>query len=167
MTDLSALDVAIMRCFHENARSPLVQVARKLGQPESTIRHRLARLMREGFIEFAAVADPLKLGYPIWVNIGLHVDLAQIDDVTRALDPLPEVYFIGVVSGGFELFISAVFRSNDELLRFLTKTLAAIPGIKGATTYHYLAVTKRRIGLLPPAMPDSNAPDTDSGASEL
>jgi Lrp/AsnC family transcriptional regulator for asnA, asnC and gidA len=158
MVKLSTLDVAIMRCFHEEARSPLLRVARKLGQPESTIRHRLARLMREGFIEFAAVADPLKFGYPIWVNIGLHVDLAKINEATRALDPFPEVYFIGIVSGGFELFISAVFRSNAELLRFLTETLAGIPGIKGSTTYHYLAVTKRRIGLLPPPMDDEGSP---------
>jgi DNA-binding Lrp family transcriptional regulator len=50
VTKLSALDIEIIRCFHEDARAPLVQVARTLEQPESTIRHRLARLVREGFI---------------------------------------------------------------------------------------------------------------------
>jgi Lrp/AsnC family transcriptional regulator for asnA, asnC and gidA len=157
VTKLSPLDIDIIRCFHEDARAPLVQVARALEQPESTIRHRLARLVREGFIEFVAVSDPLKLGYPLWVNIGLHVELARIRDVAAALDPFPEVYFVGITSGAHEVFISAVFRSNEELFEFITDKLAAIPGILGSTTYHFLAVTKRRIGMLPPAMEAAEA----------
>ncbi len=154
---LSSLDLAILRCLQEDARQPLVQIARALDQPESTIRHRLARLVREELVSFVAVSDPLKLGYPLWVHIGLTVELSRVHAVAEALEPCPEVYFVAITSGGFQMMLSAAFRSNSELVRFLTETLAAIPGITGCTTYHYLAVTKRRIGILPPAPEDVSA----------
>ena len=55
---LAPIDVRIIRALHENARSSMSKIASRLAMPESTVRHRLNRLVRLGIIEFAAIVNP-------------------------------------------------------------------------------------------------------------
>jgi DNA-binding Lrp family transcriptional regulator len=45
---ITPVDVGIIRCLHRDARKSLVKIAKELGMPESTVRHRLNRLIRHG-----------------------------------------------------------------------------------------------------------------------
>ena len=48
---LGALDLDIIRCLQDDARSSVVRIAGRLRVPESTVRHRLNRLVREGVMK--------------------------------------------------------------------------------------------------------------------
>jgi Lrp/AsnC family transcriptional regulator, regulator for asnA, asnC and gidA len=152
---LTEADVAIIECLSRDARMSVSRIAQKLKIPESTVRHRMRRLVNEGILQFAAVTDPLKLGYPVWVWIGLNVEMRRIRDVANRLTKFPEVYFVGITTGGYDIILSAIFRSTEDLLAFLMENLAAIPGITRTSTYQYLAFTKRQMNL--PPMPGSGA----------
>src|SRR5687768_15369782 len=99
-TELTAADVGIIRCLQEDARRSAVSIAARLRMPESTVRHRLSRLVKSGVIQFAAVTDPLKLGYQIWTIVEIQAELPKVRAVAQRLAALPEVYFVGITSGG-------------------------------------------------------------------
>jgi Lrp/AsnC family transcriptional regulator for asnA, asnC and gidA len=124
-------------------------IADELKIPASTVRHRLNRLVDNEILQFAAVTDPLKLGYPVWVLIGLHVELERVRNIADRLAVFSEVYFVGIATGGYEIILSAIFRSTDELADFLINRMPTIPGIIKASTYQYLAFTKRQMNLPP------------------
>jgi len=60
-------------------------IAGELRIPESTVRHRLNRLVRGGIVEFAALTNPLKLGYQIWAIIEVQAELRKIRPVAQQL----------------------------------------------------------------------------------
>jgi Lrp/AsnC family transcriptional regulator for asnA, asnC and gidA len=161
---LTATDIAIVECLSRDARMAVSSIADALKLPASTVRHRLNRLVRNEILQFAAVTDPLKLGYPVWVLIGLHVELERVRNVADRLAVFDEVYFIGIATGGYEIILSAIFRSTDELANFLINRLPKIPGIIKASTYQYLAFTKRQMNL-PPLPPQAAAEVPSRGSA--
>lgn len=140
---LSVLDIGIIRCLHADARRSVASIAHELRIPESTVRHRLNRLVRRGVIEFAALTNPLQLGYQIWAIIEVQAELRKIRPVAQRLAAAPEVYFVGITTGGYDVLAGAVFRSNDALLDFITRRLSGIPGIVRTFTSSVLQVVKR------------------------
>jgi Lrp/AsnC family transcriptional regulator for asnA, asnC and gidA len=143
LVQLAPIDVRIIRALHENARSPMSKIAAQLGLPESTVRHRLNRLVERGMIEFAAMVNPLQLGYQIWAQIHIEVELSRIRSVAQLLARAPEVYFVGIATGGYDVLVGAVFKSNKELLDFITGPMSKVPGILRTSTSSILEVVKR------------------------
>jgi Lrp/AsnC family transcriptional regulator for asnA, asnC and gidA len=140
---LAPIDVRIIRALHANARSSMSKIASRLGMPESTVRHRLNRLVRLGVIEFAAIVNPLQLGYQIWAQFHVEVELARMRSVAQRLARARQVYFVGIATGGYDVLVGAVFRTNKELLDFITGPMAKVPGIVGISTSSILEVVKR------------------------
>ena len=152
---ITPTDVGIIGCLYRDARKSFVKIAEELRVPESTVRHRLNRLVRHGVVEFAAVTNPLRLGYQVWAIIEIQGEASRIPAVAQQLAKAPEVYFVGITTGRCDIFASAVFRSNDELLNFLTTRLAKIRGITRTSTSTVLEVVKRALAL---SVPESAAP---------
>jgi len=147
---ITPVDVGIIGSLHRDARKSFVKIAQELSVPESTVRHRLNRLVRHGVLEFAAVANPLRMGYQIWAIIEIQGQPSRIPAVARQLAKAPEVFFVGITAGRCDIFASAVFRSNSELLDFLTTRLSKIPGITRTSTSTVLEVVKRSLALSVP-----------------
>jgi len=152
-TVLGALDVDIIRCLQDDARSSFVGIAGRLGVPESTVRHRLNRLMRDGVVEFATLTNPLHMGYQVWVLIDIQTELRRTRAVAERIAAAPEVYWVGITTGSHDLHVGAVFRSNEELLDFVTGRLAKIPGIVRTSTSSILELIKRSYTIRLPERP--------------
>jgi Lrp/AsnC family transcriptional regulator for asnA, asnC and gidA len=173
---LGPIDIRIIQCLHESARSPGSRIAMKLGLPESTVRHRLNRLVRLGIIEFAAVVNPLQLGYQIWAQFHLEVQLPKIRSVAQQLAREPQVYFVGITAGGYDVLVGAVFASNAEILSFMAGPMARVPGILKVSTSSILEVVKRVMTFQPPTeasragsgrrTPAATLPSGNAGAEE-
>jgi Lrp/AsnC family transcriptional regulator for asnA, asnC and gidA len=142
---LAPADIRIIQCLTKDARSSIAKIAEELKIPESTLRHRVNRLVRSGVIEFAVMTNPLHLGYGNWAIIEVQAELKKIRAVARRLAEVPEVYFVGITTGGYDLLVGAVFRSNEELLNFVTGRLASIPGIIRTSTSSVLELVKRNM----------------------
>jgi Lrp/AsnC family transcriptional regulator for asnA, asnC and gidA len=148
---LAPVDIGIIRCLHEDARRSVASIAEELGLPESTVRHRLNRLVKQGVVEFTALTNPLQLGYQIWAIVEIQAELKQIRPVAKRLAAAPEVYFVGITTGGYDVLAGAVFRSNADLLDFITGRLSRIPGITRSSTSSVLEVVKRTMTFPLPA----------------
>lgn len=147
---LTKLDRDIIAYLATDARMPALRIAETLDVPESTVRGRLSRLIDSGVIEFVAQTDPSKIGFQTWVMIGLKISLPKISTILKKLEVLPEIYFIAVTTGGFDIQINALFADNEALYGFVKDKLGPIDGIKETTTFHYISVPKRRFAIVPP-----------------
>jgi Lrp/AsnC family transcriptional regulator for asnA, asnC and gidA len=63
--------------------------------------------------------------------------------VAEALAELPEVDYVVVTTGRFDILIETVSEDNEDLLRFLTDRLQAIEGVRDSETFTYLRLVKQ------------------------
>lgn len=141
---LDQIDLKIIAALREDAQKTNVQLAEEIGVSEGTIRNRLRTLIDSKFIKIIATpADPKKLGFYVDTYIMIDVDMTIITEVARKLADLPQITYVGIVSGSYDILAHGLFHSTDELLEFMTDEIASIPGIKNTETSHVLKVVKR------------------------
>ena len=159
MSHIDELDAKIITILRPDGRRSNVEIARRLGVAEGTVRKRIDRLVREQIIQIGAWADPLKVGYPNYINMEMHVRLRDIEAIADQLATLPEIFFLGFCTGRSDIFAGGCFRSNDHFHEFMTKHLARIPGIQGISTSSITKIVKREHSF--PAIPVSVGRGTD------
>jgi Lrp/AsnC family transcriptional regulator for asnA, asnC and gidA len=140
---LDDLDAQIITLLQDDGRRPTVEMARHLAVAEGTVRKRIERLIREKVIQIGAWADPLKIGYQNYAVLMMHVDLRDLERAAEQLSKMPEIFFLGTCTGGFDIFVSACFRSLEHMHEFMTKRLSRVPGIQRVSTSHVTRVMKR------------------------
>lgn len=140
---LDELDHRIVGALRMNGRKGNSELARELGVTETTIRRRLQRLMEQDYVRVVAVTNPRRIGYEYDVVVALDVDIYHLEDVAKRLAEQPEVRFVGCVTGNYNIHFVALFRSGEEFHEFLSKKLAALPGIRKVETAHVVKVHKR------------------------
>ncbi len=155
---MHSLDFRIIELLQENGRRSNTEIARALRVSEATVRKRINDLINDRTIQVVAYADPLKIGLPLWVDIEIQAELGRVDEIAAKLAALPEVHFVGVVTGAFDVAAGASFRSNEHLHEFLSKKLGSIRGIRRTVTSIFLKVVKRSFKYVVPT--DGQAPDS-------
>ena len=153
-SNLDSVDRQIVCLLQRDGRTSNVEIARRIGVSEATVRKRLDRLVSESVIRIAALPDPARVGLDIVTFIILDVDLSYLDRIAGQLGRCPQVRAIYYTTGEHDLVVEAWFHSSQELLSFLTQELAAIPGIRQVATSHMLRKLKDPADwLLPPDKP--------------
>jgi len=149
---LDHTDVEIIRMLQADARRPNTDIARRLGVAETTVRNRIERLTREGVVQCGAWTDPLKIGYQTYAIIQIQVAPPRLEQVAEVLAGLPEVFFLGIATGGFDIVAAAVFRSNEHVYELMTKRFARIAGIQRTSTLGIVRIVKRAYSYPVPAV---------------
>ena len=76
---MDILDLKIVRCLTEDARSTYKHMAEEAGVSEATVKNRIDKLVEEGIIKkFTIIMDYHKLGRAIKAFIGLKVQPAKL-----------------------------------------------------------------------------------------
>lgn len=140
--DLSPLDKRIIEHLQADGRRPFTQIAGELGVSEAAVRARTNRLIERGILQIVGVADPGKLGFQ-QALIGIRCEPGRLVAVADALALLPEVDYVVVTTGQFDILIEVVSEDNEALLRFLTDRLPAIDGVRASETFTYLRLVKQ------------------------
>jgi DNA-binding Lrp family transcriptional regulator len=136
------LDLRIMAELEVDGRRPVVEIARVLGVPNSTVQRRLESLIRNRVIMIAPFADSAKLGLPIHVHLNLNVDLAFYQEALEAVVALAEVRWVAVTTGPADIVAEGFFASPEHLHQFIKTKLAPIRGITKVETSIILNVAK-------------------------
>src|SRR6185295_10411400 len=141
--DISQLDLEIIERLQEDGRRPFTRIASELGVSEAAVRARTSRLMEKGVLQIVGVADPLKLGYDQMALIGVRCEGDQLLDAANKIAELPEVIYVVVTAGAFDLLVEAVCQDNEALLKFLADKLRKVPGVTTTETFVYLRIVKQ------------------------
>jgi Lrp/AsnC family transcriptional regulator for asnA, asnC and gidA len=140
--DLSDLDKRIIEHLQADGRRPFTQIAAALGVSEAAVRARTNRLVERGFLQIVGVADPEKLGFQ-QALIGIRCLPGRIVDAAEALAALPEVDYVVITAGRYDILIETVSEDNEGLLRFLDEQLQRIDGVRDTETFTYLRLVKQ------------------------
>lgn len=140
--ELSPLDKRIIEHLQADGRRPFTQIAAEIGVSEAAVRARTNRLIDRGILQIVGVADPEKLGFQ-QALIGIRCDPGRLVAVADALAALPEVDYVVITTGRYDILIELVSEDRDGLLHFLTERLPAIDGVRDTETFPYLRLVKQ------------------------
>ena len=141
--DISELDKRIIEHLQQDGRRPFTQIAADLGVSEAAVRARTNRLIERGILQIVGVTDPLKLGFQQQALIGIRCESAKLIEVAEAVAEFPEVDYVVITAGTYDLLIETVCEDNDALLSFLADRLRRIDGIRETETFVYLKMMKQ------------------------
>jgi len=63
--------------------------------------------------------------------------------VAEELAAMPEVDYVVITAGTYDLLVETVCEDNESLLRFLAERLRAIEGVRETETFVYLRLVKQ------------------------
>ena len=142
-SDVSEFDKRIIEHLQQDGRRPFTQIAADLGVSEAAVRARTNRLIERGILQIVGVTDPLKLGFQQQAMIGVRCQADRLLEVANEVAAFPEVSYLVVTAGSFDLLVEVVCEDNEALLRFLTERLRRVDGVRETETLVYLRMVKQ------------------------
>lgn len=142
-TTLDDVSKAIIARLQTDGRSAYSAIAREIGLSEAAVRQRVQRLLDSDILQIVAVTDPAQVGFDRQAMIGVSVrgDLATVQD---ELSKLPEVAYVVLTAGRFDLLVEVVCVDDEHLLDLLTAHIRTIDGVTETETFVYLKLAKQR-----------------------
>jgi Lrp/AsnC family transcriptional regulator for asnA, asnC and gidA len=131
---LDELDRLILCTLQKDGRTPFTRIAKQANVSEATIRSRYRSMAEQGIVRTVAVVDPSALGFDAPALIGVSVDTDKIDRVSRTVTGFPEVSYLVMTLGSWDLTVEVFCRDLAHLTDFITRKLGAIPGVRAAET---------------------------------
>lgn len=141
--DVSELDKRIIEHLQHDGRRPFTQIAAELGVSEAAVRARTNRLVERGILQIVGVTDPLKLGFQQMAMVGIRCERDRLVSVAEAVSAFPEVDYVVITAGTYDVLIEVVCEDNAALLDFLAEKLRAIEGVRDTETFVYLRMVKQ------------------------
>jgi Lrp/AsnC family transcriptional regulator for asnA, asnC and gidA len=139
---LDKTDRAIIGHLQYDGRMPYTNIADDLGISEGSVRRRVKRLIDEGLLQIVGIAEPQFLGWNAAAMIGISVRAGEIDAVAQKVAEFPEVSYLFMASGGFDLFAEVYCSNMSHFVRFLNNNLQQVPGIQRTETFTILKMYK-------------------------
>ena len=141
--EVSSLDKRIIEHLQQDGRRPFTQIAAELGVSEAAVRARTNRLVERGILQVVGVTDPLKLGFQQMAMIGIRCEADRLMSVAERVAEFPEVDYVVITAGTYDILIETVCEDNEGLLRFLAERLRTIDGVRDTETFVYLRLIKQ------------------------
>src|SRR5690349_8295837 len=139
---LDGTNKQIIEQLQRDGRMSYAALAKIVGLSEAAVRQRVQRLLEAGVMQIVAVTDPLTLGFARQVMIGIRVD-GDLRTAADALAAIPEVDYVVICAGGYDLLAELVCTDDAHLLHLLNDTIRTIPGVTATETFVYLKLTKQ------------------------
>lgn len=131
-----AIDLDLLLRISEDARSSVRGLAAKVGMSAPPVSERLARLERQGVISgYRAEIDWARLGYRLVAFISvICVQGFEQSRTVAALEELPEVESVDLVTGSADLLVRLRVRDIDHLRVCIMGGVWNVPGIERTET---------------------------------
>lgn len=138
---IDGIDKEILRALMADARTPILEIARKVGISGAAIHQRLRKLDKSGLLAGSKfVINPKILGYTTMAFIGIYLDKAVSNpEAVRQLKKIPEVLECHYTTGNWSIFIKILCRDNEHLMELLNREIQSITGVSRTETFISLA----------------------------
>jgi Lrp/AsnC family transcriptional regulator for asnA, asnC and gidA len=142
MVHLDETNRAIIAQLQYDGRMSFTDIAAELGISEGTVRRRVKNLTESGVLQVVAVVEPQFLGWNAAGMIGVTVQAGQIDAVAHQLAQFPEVSYLFMASGEFDLFVEVFCKDREHFVSFLNEKLHQVAGVQRTQTFMILKMYK-------------------------
>ncbi|WP_228853674.1 Lrp/AsnC ligand binding domain-containing protein [Aegicerativicinus sediminis] len=137
VVEIDGIDKTILRALMEDARTPVLEIARQVGISGAAIHQRLRKLEKSGLISGSKfVINPKVLGYTTMAFIGVYLDKAVSNpEAVRQLKKIPEVLECHYTTGNWSIFVKILCKDNSHLMYLLSKEIQSITGVSRTETF--------------------------------
>jgi Lrp/AsnC family transcriptional regulator for asnA, asnC and gidA len=139
---LDDVNKGIIEQLQHDGRMSYAALAKIVGLSEAAVRQRVQRLLDAGVMQIVAVTDPLMLGFARQVMVGVNVT-GDMRPVAEAIAAIPEVDYVVMCAGRYDLIAELVCTNDDHLLHLLNDTVRTISGVSATETFVYLKLAKQ------------------------
>ena len=139
---LDSLDFEILSCLQEDGRMSFTVIADKLKVSIGTVRTRFNKMIDDGTINIIGRVNPEKVGFRCYAHIAVFVRPATFKEIVATkISKLPEVSFLAMTSGDYDLEVDVMCRDNNHLVDFVNE-ISKIEGVNQTKTTIYFKVYK-------------------------
>lgn len=142
MDTVDKTDRAIISHLQYDGRMSFTDIAAELDISEGAVRRRVKRLVEDGVLQIVGIAEPQFLGWNAAGMIGVAVQAGHINLVADQIAQFPEVSYLFMASGGFDLFAEVYCKDMDHFVSFLNEKLQTVPGVQRTETFMILKMFK-------------------------
>ncbi|WP_243854473.1 Lrp/AsnC family transcriptional regulator [Canibacter zhoujuaniae] len=140
---LDGISKQIIEQLQLDGRKSYAEIAKVVGLSEAAVRQRVQKLTDSGIAQIVGVTDPMRLGFNRLAMIGVRVS-GDIRTVAETLADMPEVSYLVMVAGGFDIMIEVVCEDDNDLIEVLNGKIRAVEGVAETETFMYLAIKKQK-----------------------
>lgn len=139
---LDDISRAIVEHLQADGRRSYADIGKAVGLSETAVRNRVQRLVDAGVMQIVAVTDPLQLGFARQAMVGIRTS-GDSTRIAAEVSALPEVTYVVLTAGSFDVLAEVVCASDDELIDLLNRRVRAIDGVVATESFVYLRLVKQ------------------------
>ncbi|SHG95854.1 Lrp/AsnC ligand binding domain-containing protein [Winogradskyella jejuensis] len=134
---IDGIDKKILRALMEDARTPILEIARNVGISGAAIHQRLRKLEKSGLLAGSKfIVNPKVLGYTTMAFVGVYLDKAVSNpEAVKQLKRIPEVIECHYTTGHWSIFIKILAKDNEHLMYVLNTQIQSISGVSRTETF--------------------------------
>ncbi len=134
---IDGIDKKILRALMEDARIPILEIARAVGISGAAIHQRMRKLEKSGLLSGSKfIINPKVLGYTTMAFIGVFLDRAVSNpEAVKQLKKIPEVLECHYTTGNWSIFCKILCKDNEHLMHVLNRDIQSITGVSRTETF--------------------------------
>lgn len=129
-TPVDSTDKAIVRMLQEDGRMSYREIGRQLHISEGTVRTRVTKLEKSGFLTISAIITPNKMSNLVQAFVLISTTAGSHNDVVEALIVHDEVVYISSCLGTDDIYIQVMAGGLVDLWSFINDIVSSIPGVQ-------------------------------------
>lgn len=138
---LDEIDKAIIRHLQDDGRMSYAELGPAVGLSAAATRQRVLALLASGVMQIVAVTDPTRMGFPVQAMVGFRVH-GDLESIAAEIGRHPEVDYLVITSGRFDLLAEIVAEDNDHFLQILS-SIRSMPDVDASEVFTYLRLEKQ------------------------
>lgn len=143
LSTLDQLDFSIMNHLRDDGRKSFTELGEMLGVSPSTIRNRYAKLVEENVLQVYGRIHPEHVGNIAYAHILIDVRPSErVGAVVAEIADYPEVCFLALATGEYDLVVDVMCRNNDHLLELTNERLNRLAGVYKTKAQMYTRLIK-------------------------
>jgi DNA-binding Lrp family transcriptional regulator len=144
--ELEEIDKRIVLELNQDGRAPLKSIADKLGVSEGQVRGRIGNMIEGGKMNIMAIVNPMNFAEHAIAYVAVQVGQGtSLRAFAEQMSKIPQVTYLTICSGRFDVFAEIVCSSNDELLEAIDVGVRRLPGASRVETFVYVDLHYKRL----------------------
>lgn len=140
---LDDLDYKILEQLIKDGRKSFTDIADELNVSVGTVRNRFNVFVENELLTIIGRVNPDKIGFHTYAQILIKVrPVDKVAEVAEKIAQLPEVSFLAMTTGAYDLEVNVMCRNNEHLVQLMTNQVTKMDGIFESATNIYFKVYK-------------------------
>jgi Lrp/AsnC family transcriptional regulator for asnA, asnC and gidA len=136
------LDLEILTQLEADGRKSFTDIANSLNIAVGTVRNRVTRMLANGTVHILGRVNPHHVGFNAPATIVISVQPECLESSVKEIAKFPEVSYIAVLTGQYDVMVDVMCRDARHLTQFLVHRLARVKGVTDFQTQLILEIHK-------------------------